>query len=339
MSIFDTEPPIINKHLLYKWLNNNYDNLNYKFKESSQLSSERDYNIKIITENNKKYIVKISNPLEEYNILLLQDSMLNYLSKSIIKNLIPKPVHDKIKKYKDLKGRDCYVRILPFIEGDIFANNQDNKILCQNLAKFLGILSKSLVNFKHSAAHREFIWNSSNIEWIKNDIGLFSDQSKIDVIKMVINSYNNNIKPMLKKFRYSVIHGDANNYNIISSENRIAGLLDYGDSIYAPTVCELTVALAYSLMNSSNIVEKCCYMVESFQSEFPLNKSELEAISSLIASRLLITVTMAAKQKKKYPNNNYLSISENDAWDLLFKLNDINLQELTYNLLKRSSYE
>ena len=101
-------------------------------------------------------------------------------------------------------------------------------------------------------------------------------------------------------------------------------LLDYGDSIYAPTVCELTVALAYSLMNTSNVIEKCCYMVESFQSEFPLNKSELEAISSLIASRLLISVTMAAKQKKKYPNNNYLSISEKDAWDLLFKLNDIN---------------
>ena len=242
---------------LYRGISRNYTgsfdficltDQNYKFKESSQLSSERDYNLKIITENNKKYIVKISNPLEEYNILLLQDSMLNYLSKSIIKNLIPKPVHDKIKKYKDLKGRNCYVRILPFIEGDIFANNQDNKILCQNLAKFLGILSKSLVNFKHSAAHREFIWNSSNIEWIKNDIGLFSDQSKIDVIKMVINSYNNNIKPMLKKFRYSVIHGDANNYNIISSENKITGLLDYGDSIYAPTVCELTVALAYSLM-------------------------------------------------------------------------------------------
>ena len=126
---------------------------------------------------------------------------------------------------------------------------------------------------------------------------------------------------------------------IVSSDNKIVGLLDYGDSIYAPTVCELTVALAYSLMNSSNIIDKCCYMVESFQSIFPLNKSEVGGISSLIASRLLISVTMAAKQKKKYPNNNYLSISEKDSWNLLIKLNDINLQELTYNLLKRSNYE
>ena len=89
-----------------------------------------------------------------------------------------------------------------------------------------------------------------------------------------------------------------------------------------------------NIFRNSLFIDKCCYMVESFQSEFPLNKIEIEAISSLIASRLLISVTMAAKQKKKYPNNNYLSISEIDAWDLLFKLNDINLQELKYNLLR-----
>lgn len=339
MLIFDTEPPIVNKHLLYKWLNDNYDNLNFKFIESFQLNSERDYNLKIITENKEKFIIKISNPLEKYDILLLQDSMLNHLSKSILKNLIPKPIHKEIKKFKDLKGRECYVRILTFIEGDILANNQDNKVLCINFSKFLGHLSKSLKNFEHYAAHREFIWNSSNIEWIENDIRLFNDRSKINIIKMIINLYNSNIKPKLNNFRYSIIHGDANNYNVISSNNKIVGLLDYGDSIYAPTVCELAVALAYSLMNSSNIIDKCCYMVESYQSVFPLNKNEIEAVSTLIASRLLISVTMAAKQKKKYPNNHYLFISENDAWNLLFKLNDINLQELTDNLLRISNYE
>jgi len=48
---------------------------------------------------------------------------------------------------------------------------------------------------------------------------------------------------------------------------------------------------------------------------------------------------MAAKQKKKHPDNQYLSISENEAWDLLQKLNDINLEKLTYNLLKTCKYE
>ena len=35
---------------------------------------------------------------------------------------------------------------------------------------------------------------------------------------------------------------------------------------------------------------------------------------SLVKARLTITVVMAAKQRKKFPNNKYLSISEKDAW-------------------------
>ena len=339
MSIFDTQPPIVDKGSLYKWLYDNYNFLNSKIISSIQLQSERDYNLKIITENKEIFIVKISNPLEKYAILSLQDNMLKHLSKSKIKNFVPIPLHNKIKKYHDNKNRKCFVRILPFIEGDIFANKQNSKFLCINFAKFLGYLSISLKNFDHPAAHREFIWNSTNIEWIRDELHLFSDISKKNIIKMVINSYENIVKNKLYKMRYSVIHGDANNYNVISLNDNVVGLLDYGDSIYAPTICELTVALAYSLMNSINIIEKCLYMVDSFKTIFPLNKDEIESISTLIATRLSLTVIIAAKQKKKYPNNKYLSISENDAWNLLFKLNDINLDKLTYNLLKNHKNE
>ena len=45
---------------------------------------------------------------------------------------------------------------------------------------------------------------------------------------------------------------------------------------------------------------------------------------TLVKARLTITVVMAEKQRKKFPDNKYLSISENDAWNLLYKLDRIN---------------
>ena len=339
MSIFNTSPPAIDEKTLENWLLKNYDFLNDGIISFKKLNSERDFNIKIITKKNKKFVVKISNPAENLNILKLQDSMLKYLSSSDIKHFIPIPLHDDIKNLKDLNNRKCFVRILTFLDGEVFANNQNNEILCKNLSKFLGNLTLSLEKFEHPFAHRKFTWNSSDIEWIEDYINLFSENSKKDIIKIVLKSFKLNIKPKLSKIRYSIIHGDANNYNILVSNNDIVGLLDYGDSIYAPSICELTVALAYSLMNSSNIIDKCSYMVKSFHSIFPLTKIEIELLSTFIASRLLITVTMANIQKKKYPNNEYLTISENDAWNLLFKLKDINLDNLTLDLLKICNYE
>ena len=62
MSIFDTNPPSIDKDSLYKWLYNNYSFLeNTTITHSKKLNSERDYNLLIILEDKKKFIVKISN--------------------------------------------------------------------------------------------------------------------------------------------------------------------------------------------------------------------------------------------------------------------------------------
>ena len=87
-------------------------------------------------------------------------------------------------------------------------------------------------------------------------------------------------------------------------------------------------------MNFEDISSRLNYMVKNYNSIFTLNKDEIHCIWTLVASRLAITVTMAAKQKKKYPDNNYLSISENDAWNLLYKIKDMKLDNLTKTLLK-----
>tara|TARA_Y100000590_G_scaffold230765_1_gene260087 strand:+ start:455 stop:1468 length:1014 start_codon:yes stop_codon:yes gene_type:complete len=335
MSIFDTNPPSIDKDSLYKWLYNNYSFLeNTTITHSKKLNSERDYNLLIILEDKKKFIVKISNASENYEILSLQDSILTYLSKTKIDKYIPTIVHNEIKQFKDSLNRQCFVRILSFIEGNMFADNQQNNILCKNFSIFLGDLTNALNKFEHPAAHRKFIWNSIDINWINNELELFNNDLQKNTIQIVLDSYKNIVIPSLKKIRYSIIHGDANNYNVLTSNDNIVGLLDFGDCIYAPTVCELTVGLAYSLMNFEDISSRLNYMVKNYNSIFTLNKDEIHCIWTLVASRLAITVTMAAKQKKKYPDNNYLSISENDAWNLLYKIKDMKLDNLTKTLLK-----
>ena len=41
----------------------------------------------------------------------------------------------------------------------------------------------------------------------------------------------------------------------------------------------------------------------------------------------------------RYPDNEYLIISENDAWNLLYKLRDIGLDKLTSSLLEITNYD
>ncbi len=338
MSIFDTAPPSIDKDKLYFFLENNYDFFKNKISSSKKLNSERDCNLKIFTKDKKKFVVKISNSSENIKILKLQDSILKHLSHQPIRENVPQIMHKKINTINDIKNEKCYIRVLSFLEGDMFAVRQNNDELCLNLAIFLGNLSLSLKKFKNISAKRKFIWDSSNISWIKQKVNLFEDKRKFKVLNSVLNSYEKNIKNIKNNLRYSVIHGDSNNYNIVVKKNKVVGLLDYGDVIYAPTICELSVALAYSLMNCDNIIERSLMMIRAYNNVFPLKKNEIKSISTLIASRLLITVTMAMTQKLKYPKNKYLTISENDAWRLLYRLSKISLDNMT-NILLDNHYE
>ena len=63
MSVFDEQPPIINKNNLIKWLKSNYSFLRSNTIRLIKFNSERDINFLISINKNKKYVLKISNPL------------------------------------------------------------------------------------------------------------------------------------------------------------------------------------------------------------------------------------------------------------------------------------
>ncbi|PPR47422.1 MAG: 5-aminovalerate aminotransferase DavT [Alphaproteobacteria bacterium MarineAlpha5_Bin9] len=329
MTVFDEQPPIINKKKLIFWLKTNYSFLSCKTIKLNELNSERDKNYLITTNNNHKYVVKISNSAEKLEFLKYQDQLINHLSKNKnIKKIIPKIYHRKIKIYI-YKNKSFYVRILSFIEGNMYAKSKINHSIEKSLGSSLGHVSLQLQTFIHKSAIRVFEWDPSKIDWIKKHIKLFYGNKK-NIIQNVINEYQLYVKSNLKYLRFSITHSDPNNYNLVIKNNQITGLIDYGDSLYAPTINDLAISLSYALMDNKNLYSTLSNIISSYHKVFPISDREIYSLMSLCKSRLLITVVMAKKQSLKYPNNKYLSISEEHAWQLLEKLSKIKPNFLIY---------
>ena len=72
MTVFDSTPPKIEKKNLIKWLKENYFLFKNKKISLKNLNSERDKNYLVYLNNDKKYILKISNTNESKEILKLQ---------------------------------------------------------------------------------------------------------------------------------------------------------------------------------------------------------------------------------------------------------------------------
>ena len=85
------------------------------------LQSERDQNFKLTDGSGKEYVLKISNALEYYSLLDMQNRAMQYLNHSLYDNVCPDPVESTEKKLictvTDNSGNQHFVRLLNFISG------------------------------------------------------------------------------------------------------------------------------------------------------------------------------------------------------------------------------
>ena len=118
-----------------------------------------------------------------------------------------------------------------------------------------------------------------------------------------------------------MIHNDGNDHNVLMNDKGNAcGIIDFGDMIYSYIACEPAVCMSYVALGKEEPLEPIAQVLKGFHEKFLLTSSELLAVIYMVCMRSCITVTMAAYRKKLFPENNYLSVSEDQAWDFLKKM-------------------
>ena len=217
-------------------------------------------------------------------------------------------------------GATHLVRLVHYLPGVPLAEVKPQpSALLRDLGRKLGELDRALADFDHPAVHRDFHWDLANGNRILNEFGgLIKDPA----LRELVSSCRFDIKPDLRR---SVIHGDANDYNVLVDPERleVVGLIDFGDMVYSYTVGNLAVALAYVVLDPRAVVSE---VVEGYTSEFALMPSELEVLWRLMLMRLGMSVCLAAYQQQQRPDNEYLEISQKAIAANLPRLLDTDLR-------------
>src|SRR5207244_4725625 len=137
----------------------------------------------------------------------------------------------------------------------------------------------ALDEFSHPAATREFYWDLRNAAMAQKFVGLLPDHRR----HLVERFFAEWQKIDWSRLRFSNIHNDANDYNILvrgsgASEHRVTAILDYGDVVHSATVCNLAVALAYVMLDKRDPIGAAARVVTAYHEVYPLTESEIECI-------------------------------------------------------------
>jgi 4-aminobutyrate aminotransferase-like enzyme/Ser/Thr protein kinase RdoA (MazF antagonist) len=289
---------------------------------AAPLPSERDQNF-YCRASKEELVLKIANADEAIEFLELQNQLIRFLAASKIDlefpRIVPTGTGEDIATIKDEYDREHFVRLLTWLDGTCFAkvDPHDRKLL-SSLGRVLGQMDAALAEFDHPAAHRSFYWDLRNASIARELIGLLPG-SRRALVERFFSEWE---KIDWSRLRFSVIHNDANDYNILvnESERRVTAILDYGDVVHTATVCELAVALAYVMLDKPDPIGAAAQVVAAYHETYPLTEPETDALYTLAVTRLCCSVCYAAKQTRDAPDNEYLNISNRPAWALLERL-------------------
>jgi len=271
------------------------DKLLDRIKTAQQLPSERDQNFLVIDDSGQQFVLKIATASESRAFLEAQNAVLDYLSERVTF------CQRVIGEITEFEGH--LVRVVTYLPGVPLAQIKPHTSgLLQDLGQKLGQLSRALADFDHPAVHRDFHWDLANGNRVINEYAPLIEKAELRDLVLKCR-----FEPETE-LRRSVIHGDANDYNVLVDPESmtVSGLIDFGDMVYSYTVGDLAIAIAYVVLGEGDPRD----VIAGYTSEFGLLDEERVALWPLVRLRLAMSVCIAAHQMRQQPDNEYLGISQ-----------------------------
>lgn len=273
------------------------------------LPSERDQNFLLTNDAGEKFVLKIANALESRALLEAQNAMLEHLAKQVA--FTPRVLPSLNGELITARANHL-VRLVTYLPGVPLAEiTPHSPALLRDLGSKLGRMDRVLADFDHPAVHRDFHWDLANGNRIIDEYsGLVVERDLVLRCRVELST----------GLRRSVIHGDANDYNVLVEADRISGLIDFGDIVYSWTVGNLAVALAYVVLGKDDPLAEATQVIDGYIEEFELLRDEREVLWKLARLRLAMSICLAAEQLRQRPENDYLRISQRAIRETLPRL-------------------
>jgi 4-aminobutyrate aminotransferase-like enzyme/Ser/Thr protein kinase RdoA (MazF antagonist) len=295
------------------------------------LPGEYDANFEIAAGERGRFVLKVMHPARDRSLVDLQCSALEHLAGTAPSLPLPRVAKTRTGDLLALVNvrsegsatRDRLVWMLGFIDGTPFAEvRPQTDAMLVSLGRTLGALDRGLADFAHPASERDFKWDLAKAGWIEGSLQHIADPARRALVEGMLAFFKSHVVPALPTLRRSVIHSDANDYNVLvrgmDGESReAASVIDFGDMHLGLTVAEVAIGATYALLGRHDPLAAAALVVRGYHTAYPLEERELDVVFPLILTRLAVSVTNSAIRKDLKPEDPYVTISEAPAWRAL----------------------
>lgn len=264
-----------------------------------RLTSERDLNMRISTPG-RAYVLKLANPAETAEVTDFQTKALLHLEGS---NLPVPQVIRTTTGATEVVTPHGILRLLTYLEGTPQHLTASTPAQARAMAVMAARLTKGLAGFAHPAADYVLQWDIKQASALRPMLPAVPED--MQALAGAALARFEALAPELPSLRWQVVHNDLNPHNVLVSPDNpdeIAGVLDFGDMVRTPLICDAAIAASYCV-DAARALDSVLNFARAYHAVLPLTRPEVRLFPDLVATRMLTTLTIASARAKAYPDN------------------------------------
>ncbi|XP_035256993.1 hydroxylysine kinase-like [Anguilla anguilla] len=221
------------------------------------------------------------------------------------------------------------VRLLSYLPGTTISTVPCSPLMLYQVGRIAATMDTILQRMEHpklSALQRENnLWDLGNVHLLEPYLPALEGEEN-RVVKDIMNMFKTQVLPNMSSFHKCTIHGDFSDHNILVEPDdvigyRISGILDFAEISSGYYVLELAISIMYMMTESRSPLEIGGAVLAGFESVFPLNEAERDALYVLVLVRFCQSLVLAHYSVTLYPENKeYLMVSAGKGVGHLFML-------------------
>jgi Ser/Thr protein kinase RdoA (MazF antagonist) len=299
---------------------------------ATPLTSERDQNFQIERDDGSRIVLKIANADESRAMIQAQQAVLVHLSSTLTTTprLIDAVGGSSLVDVRGDDGKGHQAWAITWLPGYPLATaTRRTPELYEDCGRQVAALDRALAGFDHPAIHRDFYWDLANGRAIIDQYRqLIVDAELRGALDRLVSEFDRTTAPLLDRLPRGAVHSDLNDYNVLvgggddveARGQRVTGIVDFGDMVYGYRVGDLSVAIAYAILDSDDPLTIASHVVRGYREHIALDDNELASVFGLVALRLCMSACIAADQLRQRPDNLYLGVSQSSIQRMLPKL-------------------
>ena len=253
-------------------------------------------------------MLKISHPGDDPHLIGMQSAAMRHASEAGLPVQLLVPTTDG-STHPVEHGR--VVRLLTWIPGGLLLAHWPDAAGLEVLGEHLATLNAALASFEHPAAHRTFAWDLRAIGELRDLLELAPTPSVATVIDEVEAAL-----PAYEALPGQVVHGDFHPGNVVVDERgALTGILDFGDTLSAPRVLDLAIAVSYFVPREGDAAETVAPFIAGWERVLPLTDEERALLPTLVSGRLAQRILLGAAAANGRPDHLYGVARMGDSLD------------------------